>query len=82
MPELGWALCPWAQGKGYATEALKAAVAWGDANFEALRTVCIIHRDNQRSFRVAEKLGYDMVLRASTDSEPDVILARQVMAQA
>jgi RimJ/RimL family protein N-acetyltransferase len=81
MPELGWALCPWAHGKGYATEALKAAVAWGDAHFEGLRTVCIIHRDNQRSFRVAEKLGYDLVLRAPNDNEPDAILARQAAAR-
>lgn len=77
MPEIGWALCPWAHGKGYATESLKAAVAWGDANFEGLRTVCIIHRDNHRSFRVAEKLGYDFVLRAPSDDEPDAILTRQ-----
>jgi RimJ/RimL family protein N-acetyltransferase len=77
IPELGWALCPWAHGKGYATEALQAAVAWGDAHFEALRTVCIVHRNNRRSFRVAEKLGYDVVLRAPTDREPDAILARQ-----
>jgi RimJ/RimL family protein N-acetyltransferase len=77
VPELGWVLCPWAQGKGYATEALSAAVAWGDAHFEGGRTACIIHRDNQRSFRVAEKLGYDLIVRAPTDQEPDAILARQ-----
>ena len=77
MPELGWALCPWAHGTGYATEALTAAVAWGDRYFKSLRTVCIIHRDNHRSLRVAEKLGYYVVLRAPTDGEPDAILARQ-----
>lgn len=77
MPEIGWALVPWAQGKGYATEALKAAIAWADEQLQSRRTACIIHRENQRSFRVAEKLGYDMVLQAPSDADPDAILARE-----
>jgi RimJ/RimL family protein N-acetyltransferase len=81
IPELGWALAPWAQGKGYATEALKAAVAWGDRQFQSPRTVCIIHRENERSLRVAAKLGYCTVLQASGESEPNVILARDAPAR-
>ena len=77
MPEIGWALAPWAQGKGYATEALRAAIAWADECLQSRRTVCIIHRENQRSFRVAEKLGYDKVLQAASDAMPDAILARE-----
>jgi RimJ/RimL family protein N-acetyltransferase len=77
MPEIGWALASWAQGKGYATEALKAAIAWADEQLKSRRTACIIHRENQRSFRVAEKLGYDMVLQAPSDADPDAILARE-----
>ena len=77
MPEIGWALAPWAQGKGYATEALRAAIAWADECLQSRRTVCIIHRQNQRSFRVAEKLGYDKVLQAASDAMPDAILARE-----
>jgi len=76
LPELGWALTPRAHGKGYATEALKAAVAWGDQQFHSLRTFCIIHQNNRRSFRVAQKLGYDIVLRAASEAEPNAILAR------
>lgn len=76
IPELGWALIPWAQGKGYATEALRATVAWGDQQFKSPRTVCIIHRDNQRSLRVAAKLGYSAVLQCADDAEPNFILAR------
>ena len=76
LPELGWALVPWARGKGYATEALQAVVAWGDAQFKSARTVCIIHRDNERSLRVAAKLGYAIILQAANDSEPNFILAR------
>ena len=80
MPELGWALAPAAQGKGYATEALKAAVAWGDGHFKSPRTACIIHRDNERSLRVAAKLGYATVLQAASEGEPNIILARDAPA--
>lgn len=77
MPEIGWVLAPWAQGNGFATEALRAAIAWADEQIQSRRTVCIIHRENQRSFRVAEKLGYDVVLQAPSDAEPEAILARE-----
>jgi RimJ/RimL family protein N-acetyltransferase len=76
MPELGWALVPQFHGKGYATEALRAAVAWGDTHFGQRRTVCIIHRDNHQSFRVAEKLGYKAICSATGSWEANTILAR------
>jgi RimJ/RimL family protein N-acetyltransferase len=81
LPELGWALIPWAQGQGYATEALRAVVAWGDETFQAPRTVCIIHRDNARSLRVAARLGYATVLQAASAAEHDFILARDAGAR-
>jgi RimJ/RimL family protein N-acetyltransferase len=81
MPELGWALAPRAHGIGYATEALQAVVAWGDRQFVSPRTTCIIHRDNKRSIRVADKLGFTEVLRAPTDAEPSAILVRAGSAE-
>ncbi len=57
-PEIGWALAPWAQGRGLATEAVTAAVAWGATRLQANRTVCLIDEGNTASFRVAEKCGY------------------------
>jgi len=57
-PEIGWALAPHAHGKGYATEAVQAAVAWADAHFGTLRTVCMVSPANPASIRVAEKCGY------------------------
>ena len=77
VPELGWAISPWAKGRGYATEALRAAVAWGDARLGVMRTVCLIHRDNAASLRVAEKVGYGIVVRAATEGEPVGIFARE-----
>lgn len=57
-PEIGWALAPWAQGRGLATEAVLAAVAWGATNLQSHRTVCLIDEGNTASYRVAEKCGY------------------------
>lgn len=31
-PEVGWALAPWAHGQGFATEAVRAVLAWWDAH--------------------------------------------------
>jgi RimJ/RimL family protein N-acetyltransferase len=58
-PELGWALVSSASGRGYATEAVTAAVAWGEQRFGAgALTACIISPDNLASIRVATKCGY------------------------
>jgi RimJ/RimL family protein N-acetyltransferase len=65
VPELGWALAVSAHGKGYATEALQAAVAWGDTRFSGGRTVAIIQKENAASLRVAEKIGYREVRRVN-----------------
>jgi RimJ/RimL family protein N-acetyltransferase len=57
-PEVGWVLAPHAHGKGYATEAVLAVVAWGDAKFHGGRTVCLIDPENAASIRVAQKSGF------------------------
>ena len=49
VPEAGWALAAWAHGKGFATEALAAAVAWLDQQPRFDRTVCLISPDNAAS---------------------------------
>jgi RimJ/RimL family protein N-acetyltransferase len=57
-PEAGWVLAPWSHGRGYATEAVRAALHWGDARFGPARTVCLISPGNDPSVRVAEKCGF------------------------
>ena len=76
MPELGWALVSEAHGRGYATEALRAAVAWGDARFGDVDTVCIINPDNRASFRVAEKLGYKEIRRSVNGDHAVAVFVR------
>jgi RimJ/RimL family protein N-acetyltransferase len=75
-PEAGWVLAPWAHGRGYATEAVRAALAWGDAHLAAPRTVCMIAPENAASIRVAEKCGYRELARTSFKDEDTLLFAR------
>lgn len=75
-PELGWALSPAVHGRGYATEALGAALAWGDANLPAAETACIISPDNLASLRVAAKLGYREMERVTRSGGETVLFVR------
>ena len=55
--EIGWAISPTTWGKGYATEAARAAMAWA---FNHLRWAEVIHcidAPNTASIAVAERLG-------------------------
>jgi RimJ/RimL family protein N-acetyltransferase len=76
LPELGWALASRAHGKGYATEAVRAAVAWGETHLEQRRTACLIHPDNLPSLRVAAKAGYRELQRTTYKGQPTIILSR------
>ena len=75
-PEIGWVMDPAVHGRGYASEAVEAALAWGAGHFGPVRTVCIIHPDNQPSLRLADKFGYREYARTTYHSEPIVLLER------
>jgi RimJ/RimL family protein N-acetyltransferase len=55
--EVGWRLSREAWGHGYATEAARTSIEWGFANLEVEQLISVIHPDNERSMRVAERLG-------------------------
>lgn len=74
-PESGWALRDSAAGKGYATEAMGAALAWADARFKT-ETCCIIDPANAPSLRVAAKLGYSETLRTTYKDKPTMVFTR------
>jgi RimJ/RimL family protein N-acetyltransferase len=57
-PEAAWMLAQWAEGRGYATEAMQAALGWYEARFGHGRQVCIIDPLNAASLRLAERLGF------------------------
>ena len=76
VPEIGWVLAAHVHGKGYATEAVRAVVEWGDRRFGASNTVCIIHPGNLASIRVAEKCGYREASRATYHGRPALVFER------
>ncbi len=76
VPELGWALASGVHGKGYATEAVRAAVAWGDECLRAARTVCMINPENLASIRVAQKFGYHEFDRTVFNERPALFFER------
>jgi RimJ/RimL family protein N-acetyltransferase len=55
--EMAWSLAPWARGRGYATEAARAAIGWSFETLPLDRIVSIIDPRNAASERVAERLG-------------------------
>ena len=75
-PEIGWVLDPAVHGRGYASEAVAAVLAWGANHFGPVRTVCIIHPDNEPSLRLAAKFGYREYARVTYHAAPIVLLER------
>jgi RimJ/RimL family protein N-acetyltransferase len=77
-PEQGWALAVAAQGKGYATEAALAALAWGEGHFTPFTPFCIISPENASSLRVAEKAGYREAARTLFKGASSIVLRRAI----
>jgi RimJ/RimL family protein N-acetyltransferase len=75
-PEMGWVLVAAAQGKGYATEAARAALAWGDVRFNRTRIVCMIDPQNTASLRVAEKAGFHEFARTAYKGDAVILFER------
>lgn len=77
IPEIGWALSSQLHGKGYATEALRAAIAWGERHFGGKTTGCLISPDNIASIRVAQKGGYQEFSRTFYKDHPVIVYRRE-----
>ena len=80
FPEASWVLIPQAHGMGYATEANIAAHDWLARTQRLPRTVCIIHPDNARSLRVAEKLGYSSFDKAQYRDAAPIMFQRRCLS--
>jgi RimJ/RimL family protein N-acetyltransferase len=77
IPEIGWVISPAFHGLGYATEGVRAAVAWGDRHFGSRPTACIMAPENLASARVAGKAGYREVLKTTYRGEPSIMFRRE-----
>lgn len=78
VPESGWVIAGEAQGKGYAEEAMKCALAWLFTQTPYRRTVCIIDEGHAASHRLALKLGFKEIAR--TQFNEDVVLMYELLA--
>jgi RimJ/RimL family protein N-acetyltransferase len=67
-PEIGWTLNTHAHGKGYACEAVSAALAWGQGRFK--RTVAMISPENTASEAVAIRTGFRRFADATYKDAP------------
>jgi RimJ/RimL family protein N-acetyltransferase len=76
MPEAAWSLAARVHGKGYATEAVGAALAWTDRHLGGARICAIIAPQNIASIRVAEKTGFRPWQEATFKNKPSVIYVR------
>jgi RimJ/RimL family protein N-acetyltransferase len=67
-PEIGWSLNVSQQGQGFATEAVLAALAWGEGRFA--RTVAMINPRNTASQAVAQRCGFSWFAAATYKDAP------------
>ncbi|MEJ0006662.1 MAG: GNAT family N-acetyltransferase [Steroidobacteraceae bacterium] len=58
VPEAGWVIARWAQGQGFAREALSAALAWLDTVPLTSQSCCLIAPDNEASIHLATSHGF------------------------
>ncbi len=77
LPEIGWVLASTMHGKGYGTEAVRAAIAWGDAHFGSRRMACIADPENTASLRIAAKFGFREFVRTTYLGDPTVMFMRE-----
>jgi RimJ/RimL family protein N-acetyltransferase len=78
-PELGWVLARPFHGKGYATEAVRAAISWGDQKMGFGQSFCMIDPDHARSIRVAEKCDFKESHQADYKGEPVIVFRRETL---
>ena len=79
-PEAAWILATEATGQGLAQEAMTAALAWHEARFGTTRAVCLIGTENERSLRLAARLGFRSFRTAYYRQQPVMLLERLPLA--
>lgn len=76
IPEAGWVLVPAFHGRGYASEAIQAALDWADRVLGASRTVALIASENAASLRLGKRFGYHVDRTIDFSSTPTAVLYR------
>lgn len=73
---MGWIFAAETHGKGMASEACRASIAWTEANLEPTPIWAIIAPANEPSMKLAEKLGFERVHETLYHGDPTVVLKR------
>jgi RimJ/RimL family protein N-acetyltransferase len=74
-PELGYTLAAAVWGRGYGLEAARACVDAAFAHLPQHRVVAKIEPENERSLRLAERLGMRTVDTIAVEGRPHLLLA-------
>jgi RimJ/RimL family protein N-acetyltransferase len=77
VPEAGWVLAPAMQGRGYATESVRAVLDWADTALDAPRIVAIVSEANAASLHVAAKAGFREWQRTTFMASPVILFERE-----
>lgn len=80
VPEAGWILAEQARGKGYAMEAMQAAIAWFEREQGSQRIACMIEVGHKASAAVAAKLGFVEYARHEPEGERALVLYERTKA--
>lgn len=75
-PEMGWIFAPYAQGQGYASEAVAGGLRWADEALPGREITAIISHANAPSIRVAERTGFCVREEALYKGEPILLFRR------
>ena len=77
VAESGWIVAQSTWGKGYAQEAMEAALAWFEREHGGKPTLCMIEQGHRASEAVAAKLGYVACDRYEEEGEQPLIIYRR-----
>ena len=77
VAEAGWIVGKSAWGKGYAQEAMQAALTWFEREHGARPTLCMIEQGHRASEAVAARLGYVAFERVVERDERPLIVYRR-----
>ncbi|WP_405982709.1 GNAT family N-acetyltransferase [Streptomyces sp. NBC_00158] len=73
--EIGWTFARAHWGRGYATEAAGAVLAWGFGTLELPRITAMIHHGNTASTAVASRLGFTRLREDTVLDRPCTVYA-------
>lgn len=74
---VGWCLARPHWGKGYATEAARAAITYCFTTLKAPEVISVIRPGNTRSISVAERIGHHLLHETAYNNAPALIYGQQ-----